>query len=483
MSEWAFRSATELAAAIRARQIGAQELLEHYLARVERFNPKLNAIVNLRAEHARERARAADQALAKGEVWGPLHGVPMTVKESYNIAGLPTTWGDPKQRNNVAREDAVVVERLQRAGAIIFGKTNVPLMLQDMQSYNEIYGQTGNPWDIGRTPGGSSGGSAAALAAGLSALESGSDIGGSIRNPAHFCGVYGLKPTHNVYPMRGHSLGGLAPVDISVVGPLARAPEDLALSLEVCAGADLWHAPGWTLTLPGAKSTRLKDWRIAVWLDDPHCAVDAAVSDRIAAAAQALARAGATVSLDARPDFDTGESHRAFIALLRAATSGRMPDALYDEKVRLAAQLAGDDCSYRALEARGITIRHRDWLAANERRFALRVAWRHFFERWDALLCPISPTTAFPHDHEPDRIKRTLAVNGKRTAYSDQLFWAGIAGIAYLPATVAPVGLAADGLPVGVQIVGPEYGDRGTIELARLLAREIGGFRAPRGFE
>jgi len=304
MSEWAYKSAVELTAAIRERKVGALELLDHYLARIERFNPKLNAVIALRLEHARERARAADAALARGEVWGPLHGLPMTVKESYQVAGLPTTWGHTGFRDNMAREDAVVVQRLEAAGAIVFGKTNVPYLLQDFQSYNEIYGTTNNPWDIARIPGGSSGGSAAALAAGLTGLETGSDIGGSIRNPAHFCGVFGHKPTHNVVPLRGHSLGGLSFADISVVGPLARAAEDLALYMDCVAGADLWHAPGWTLTLPAAKSSRLQDWRVAVWLDHPLSPVDRAVGDRIQRAAAALAKAGATVSDTARPEID-----------------------------------------------------------------------------------------------------------------------------------------------------------------------------------
>lgn len=483
MAEWAFKSAVELAAAVRGKQVGALELLEYFLGRVARYNPAINAVIALRAEPARERARAADAALAKGELWGPLHGVPITVKESYQVAGLPTTWGVPGMRDNIASEDAVVVQRLTAAGAILFGKTNLPYLLADFQSYNAIHGQTNNPWDVSRIPGGSSGGSSAALAAGLTGLESGSDIGGSIRNPAHFCGVYGHKPTHGIVPIRGHSLGGVSFVDISVVGPLARSAEDLALYLDCVAGADLWHAPGWTLTLPPPKSSHPRDWKIAVWLDHAVCPVDRAVSDRIQRAAEALAKAGATISDTARPELDPAAAYALYLQLLTGVTGWRQPQAAFDALLARAAGLAADDTSFPAIEARGVTQRHRDWLNANEARFKLRLAWRLFFEQWDALLCPISPTTAFPHDHGEPQHARRVTVNGRAQSYQDQLFWAGLTGMAYLPGTVAPVGPAADGLPVGVQIVGPEYGDRGTIELARLLAREIGGFQAPRGYD
>ncbi len=218
-----FKSAAEIARLIRERKIGAVETLEHFLARVERYNPRLKAIVWLDAARARERARAADAALAKGEIWGPLHGVPMTIKESYNVAGSPTTWGDPNLTNNITDTSALAVERLEKAGVVLFGKTNVPLLLADHQSYNAIYGTTNNPWDLSRTPGGSSGGSAAALAAGLTGIEAGSDIGGSIRIPAHFCGVFGLKPTWGVVAPKGQALpGSYAYADMSVIGPLGR---------------------------------------------------------------------------------------------------------------------------------------------------------------------------------------------------------------------------------------------------------------------
>src|SRR6202045_3863162 len=311
MDDRAFASATQLANQIRDRRNGCVELLDFYLARAERHNPALNAIVVWQLEQARERARAADAALARGESWGPLHGVPMTVKESFNVEGLPTTWGNPDWKNNIAAANAVLVERLLMAGAIIFGKTNVPLMLQDAQSYNEVYGTTNNPWDKARGPGGSSGGEGAALAAGLSALGAGSDIAGSLRNPAHYCGIYAHKPTWGLIPTRGHSpTGALTPTDISVVGPLARHAEDLDLALRVLAGPDLLQQPAWRVELPAPRHRRLGDFRVAICTQSPLCEIDASVAALFAATIAALRRAGATVDETARLPLDDAEHLR-----------------------------------------------------------------------------------------------------------------------------------------------------------------------------
>jgi amidase len=280
MTEPAFRSATALAAAIRAREIGSRELLEHYLKRIERHNPALNAIIVSDLHRAKQRADEADVALARGESWGPLHGLPMTVKESFDVIGLPTTWGLTELKDNIPTANALAVDRLLAAGAVIFGKTNVPVLLADSQSYNPVYGTTNNPWDTSRTPGGSSGGAAAALAAGLTGLELGSDIGGSIRNPAHYCGVFGHKPTYGIAPPRGQALrGSVAASDISVIGPLARSAEDLALALDIIARPDPVEAVGWRLDLAAPRGEALADYRIAVMLDDPNCEVDREVQD------------------------------------------------------------------------------------------------------------------------------------------------------------------------------------------------------------
>ncbi|HEY2539025.1 MAG TPA: amidase family protein, partial [Stellaceae bacterium] len=275
MDEHAFASAARLAAEIRDRRIGCLELLDFYLARAEQHNPALNAIIVWHIDAARQRARHADAALAKGETWGPLHGIPMTVKESFNVADLPTTFGNPLWKDNIAASNAVVVDRLSQAGAIVFGKTNVPFMLMDSQSYNDIYGTTNNPWDLSRGPGGSSGGEAAALAAGLSALGAGSDIAGSLRNPAHYCGVYGHKPSWGLIPSRGHALAGVVtPTDISVVGPMARYAEDLDLALRVLAGPDVLQQPAWRLEQPAPRRRKLGEFRVAVWANSPLCEID-----------------------------------------------------------------------------------------------------------------------------------------------------------------------------------------------------------------
>jgi amidase len=478
----AFGSATTLAAEIRDRQVGCLELLDFFLARAERYNKNLNAIVAWQVDKARDRARAADEALAKGENWGPLHGLPMTVKESFNIAGLPTTFGNPVWKDNIPTGNAVVVDRLEQAGAVIFGKTNVPYMLADSQSYNDIYGTTNNPWDLACGPGGSSGGEAAVQAAGLGALGAGSDIAGSLRNPAHYSGVYGHKPTWGLIPTRGHGPPGVVtPTDISVVGPMARTAEDLALALRVLTGPDLLQQAAWRVALSAPRAERLRDFRVAVWGSSPLAPIDDSVATLIDAAVNAIAKAGAVVDRNARPGVELGENERLFMTLLRAATASRLTDAAFAEQQKIAATLSPDDVSPAAHVARGATLAHRGWGVANEARSKLRYLLHDFFTRFDVLLAPVAATAAFPHDHNPDRGARRVIVNGTPVPHVD-ITWAGLASLCYLPATAAPIGLTSRGLPVGLQIIGPEGEDPTTIGFARLLANEIGGFVAPPGF-
>jgi amidase len=483
MDDRAFASAAELSYEIRDRRIGCVELLDFYLARAERHNPALSAIVVWQVDQARERARAADDALARGERWGPLHGIPMTVKESFNVAGLPTTFGNPLWKDNIAAGNAFLIDRLLQAGAIVFGKTNVPYMLADAQSYNDIYGTTNNPWDPTRSPGGSSGGEAATLAAGLSALGAGSDIAGSLRNPAHYSGVYGHKPTWGLISTRGHAPPGIiTPTDISVVGPMARYAEDLDLAMRALAAPDLLQRAAWQVELPPARRNRLGDFRVAVWPSSPLCRIDTSVSDLFDRAINAIVRAGATVDDTARPGIGDEEHHRLFILLLRAATASRMRDEDFSRQQEIAATIADDDISDRAAVARGATLLHRAWGNANEVRTRLRYTWHEFFKRFDVLLTPVAATAAFSHDRNPNRDERTVSVNGKSAPYAEQLFFAGLASLSYLPATAAPIGLTREGLPVGLQIIGPEGEDPTTIEFARLLAAEIGGFVPPPAF-
>jgi len=478
-----FGSATALASALRAGKVSSVELLQAYLARVDRINPALNALVVDDRKVALQRARAADRALAKGELWGPLHGLPMTVKESFDLQGQPTTWGHLPRKQHAATQDALAVTRLKAAGAVIFGKTNVPLNLADFQSYNAVYGTTNNPWDVTRGPGGSSGGSAAAVAAGLTGLEYGGDIGGSIRNPAAYCGVYGHKPTWCIVPKRGQSLADKpgAEADLSVVGPLARSAADLALALKVTAGPDALNSRGLAYRLP-APPMSVKGLRIAVWLDEPSAPVDDSVKARIEASARALAKAGAKVDFKARPAFDAEHAQRVYAMLLHANLAARRTD--FATLVAARAKLSDSDLSDHAQVLRASTASYKDVFDASQQREHLRWAWHDFFGlsgHCDLLLMPATATAAFKHDHSEPMAARTMCINDVERPYFAQLFWAGLATASFLPATVAPAGLTPEGLPVGVQIVGPEFGDRSTIWLAGELAKLIGGFTPPPG--
>ena len=482
MANIPFRYATELARDIKAGRLSSRVLLDTYLARVDQYNPALNAIICQQREQALARADAADAALLRGEDWGLLHGLPITVKESFDITGLPTTWGIPAMRNNKAQRNAVCIQRLIDAGAIVFGKTNVPIELADFQTYNEIYGTTNNPWDTSRAPGGSSGGAAAALAAGMTALEMGSDIGGSIRNPAHFCGVFGHKPSWNLVPVRGHGLfDSRTTTDIAVAGPLARSAVDLELALKLIAEPDELDAAGLRYELkPLVKP--LSALRVAVWRSDAVCPTSADVQARVETVAQTLSREGAHVDAKARPAFTGARSHAIFHKLLMAAISASVQQPVFDALIARAAQLQESDTGDAATVVRAQTMRVRDWLHLNEARAKLRWAWHDFFKDFDFMITPIMPTSAFVHDHRSFG-ERTIDIDGQAHPYFSQSFWAGLAGVAMLPATVIPTGTDANGLPIGVQIIGPMFGDLKTIQLAQHLERMGFAFQAPKGFD
>ncbi len=482
MTDIAFESATALAGRVASREIGCRELLDHFIARAERFNPAINAIVVTDVERARAAADAADARLARGEATGPLHGVPMTIKESFHLAGTPTTFGFAEFRDNLATTNATVVDRLIEAGAVIFGKTNVPPALMDGQSWNEIYGRTNNPWDLGRTPGGSSGGSAAALAAGLTGLELGSDIASSIRNPAHYCGVFGHKPSWGVAPQTGHMLTTvLQPTDIAVVGPLARSAADLELALGIIAGPDGVEAQAWSLSLPPPRWTELRDFRVALVTDDSVAEVDAPVREQLEALGDFLTREGVSVKTGARPDYESERHYILFMILLRAAASAGVTDAELAEAQAASKGASRATRDVAVANAYGASLPHRDWLRLDEERRRLRQRWRAFFEDFDVLLCPVLSTAAFPHSEVPPQ-QRKLRVNGREVPFENQLFWAGYAGLPHLPATVAPIGLSPEGLPIGVQIIGPPYGDLTTLRFARQLETRYRGFVAPPGW-
>ncbi len=469
--------ASALARRIKDGEVTAEAALEHFIDRIERLDGALNAVVVRRFEQARERAREADRALARGEDWGALHGVPMTVKETYEIAGWPTTAGIEALRDHVSAHTSVAVQRLLDAGAVIFGKTNVPAYASDLQTYNDIYGTTHNPWNPDLTPGGSSGGAAAALAAGFTPLELGSDIGGSIRTPAAFCGVCGLKPSFGLISTRGHvpgPPGALARRDLSVAGPLARHVADLEQALTILAAPDEEEATAWRLELPPARHRALKDFRVATWLDDPRCPVDRPIVDALEGLSARLAELGTSVDAGARPDGVTlGEAHDMYYRLLTGTMGEGLPTGLYDQLSEAAGKAPADDHSYRTLFARGATQSHADWQRSHEQRSVMRAAWARFFQDFDVMLCPVVQTLPFSHRHTPGPDQRTLTVNGVAQPYMDILVWVGLAGAVYLPAATVPIGLTADGLPLAVQVIGPYLEDRTVLAFAAALERLV----------
>jgi amidase len=486
MSDWSYKTASELSVALAARQVSALELTQDAIARIEAHDGAVNAVCVRDFDRALAAARAADAALAVGDR-KPLLGIPMTVKESYNVAGLPTTWGFPAMKDFIPAQDALAVARVKAAGAVILGKTNVPLGLSDFQSYNDIYGTTGNPWDLGRTPGGSSGGSAAALAAGYGPLSLGSDIGGSLRAPAHFCGVYAHKPSLNLVPPRGHTPPETPALpregDLAVVGPMARSAADLSLLLDVIAGPDPLDAGiAYRLELPPPRHTALRDYRVLVLDSHPLLPSAASVRAVIAGLAKGLAAAGIRMAYESPLLPDLSDAARLYLRLLRAFLGFTVPPKVYEELRAAAASPATEDTSLAAEGLRSWTASHRDWLIDDAKRGRLRAQWAAFFGVFDAVICPVMPTPAFPHDQSGRTDDRRLAIDGIDVPYIDQLIWAGIATAAGLPATTVPMGLSPDGLPIGVQIVGPFLEDRTSLTLAALIEREFGGFKTPPGY-
>ncbi len=451
-------SATDAADAIRRRRISSRELTELVLARIDAINPSLNAIIELRREAALGEASAADRAITGGLELGPLHGVPITVKDAFDVAGMHTTWGNPAFADYVAHRDTEVVRRLRRAGAIVIGKTNVAFMLGDFaQTANELHGTTNNPWDPSRTPGGSSGGSAAAVAAAMTFLDYGSDLVGSIRIPASFCGVYGHRPSVDVVPQAGFQPPGPAAPDsemryMSAVGPFARSAADLRTALRATAGPHGAAARAYGWRQPPPRHVRLADFRVGVVLDDPIAPVCSDVGGRLSDAVDALARAGATVVQGWPPGIDPAGSAESFgfqVGLFFAFQQGGQDDL----------PLA-------------------DVIEQERRRMAARSAWAEHFGAVDVFLCPTNFTAAFPHDPRPLQ-QRTIATPDGERPYSEQPFWTAHPSLAGLPALSAPVGLAAGGMPVGAQIVGPLYEDDTAITFAELLAEVVGGYQSP----
>ncbi len=446
---------TEQAAAIRSGDIGSVELLDAQLARLERLNPQVNAVCTLAVEAARERASAADEATANGQSWGPLHGLPVTIKDAIATAGIRSTGGSPVLLDHVPQHDAPVVASIKNAGAIVFGKTNVPLWSGDFQTFNEMFGTTNNPWDLARVPGGSSGGAAAAVACGMTSFEIGTDIGGSVRVPSAFCGVFGHKPSFGAIPTLGYldePNGGVTESDVNVFGPIARSADDLAMLFDLLAGPTPDRAVGWRLDLPRADITDLRSLRVATWFDEPSVPMDNEMIAILDGVAEYLSRLGVAVDRRARPQFDFTE----------AWTTGGW--------------LIGAACNISDGER---DVSHNQWLLADRQRARLRHRWAEFFENVDVLLCPITLTPAFPHQQEGTWATREIVVNDTSVSYLSLEAWPALIGSAYLPSTSTPVGHTASGLPVGVQVVSPYLHDHRSIAVAGLISDLVDGYAVP----
>jgi len=453
-----FQSATDAAQAVRRKEVSSRELTEMLLARIDVVNSTVNAVVELQRDVALQEAAAADEASARGEDVRPLHGVPMTIKDSFNVSGLHTTWGNSAFKEFVADSDATVARRLKEAGAIIVGKTNVAFMLGDFgQTANELYGITNNPWDTTHTPGGSTGGAAAALSAGMTFLEYGTDLVGSIRIPASFCGVYGLKPSVGIVPLTGFQPPGPPPppsdmMYMSAVGPLGRSPRDLRTALSVTGGPENQAAKAYSWALSPPRHTRLEDFRVGVVLDHEHAPVSSEVTAPLSNAVDALARAGATV-VEGWPDgVDPVQHYQSFGFHVQAFFAFQQP---------------GEDFAKIS-----------EFIDHENRRMAARAAWNHYFNDIDVFFCPLNFTPAFPHDPRPFEQRTITTPEGERP-YSDQAFWVSHASLTGLPAIAAPIGRTSGGLPVGAQIVGPLYEDNTAITFAELFGDVIGGYEPP----
>jgi amidase len=478
--ELGFLSALQAAEAVRTKQISSLELTRHVFERIERYNPALNAFAYQLKDAALARAQKADDALARKESTGVFHGVPIQVKESFAVAGQPCTWGIPFLKDARPPQNSAAVDRLLGAGAVLVGGTNVPVNLSDWQSYNPIYGTTNNPWDLQRTPGGSSGGAAAALAAGLGYLSVGSDIGGSIRVPSHFCGIYGHKPTLDLVSLRGHLPGGESVPPgfstlLAVAGPMARSAGDLLAALKVLGGPEAWDAKAWKWELPPPRGRKLNEFRVGYVLDDPIAPPAPDVRAVLEKTLENLGRAGAKLKAGWPGGFQPSSMLETYRYMLYAFFISRSPEPV-QRSLRAEFEKIASPAAAQALDARPY------WEEQNLLRLGYRAHWQAYFEEIDVFLSPVTFTPAFAHDHSEPQSQRLVATTAGPRKYMEGLNWIAVASLTGCPATVAPVGRTEAGLPVGIQIMGPYWEDATTIAFADLLAREFGGFTPPPGY-
>jgi amidase len=457
-----FWSTVQQAHAIKTGEFTSRALLELMIQQIESINPKLNAVVSFDLANARAAADAADTRVKSGQPLEALHGIPITIKDALQTKGLRSTGGAIELHNNIPETNAPVVQAMVDAGAIVFGKTNLPRWSGDIQAFNEIFGTTSNPWDLSRVPGGSSGGAAAAVATGMSSFEIGTDIGGSIRFPAAFCGIYGHKPSFGIVPSTGyidHMDGGINEADVNVVGPLARSAEDLELLLNL-----MLRKQG-PLVASLSPPKDIASLKVAAWLDDPFCPVDSKVALVLKDAVAKLEASGVSVDHTARPDIDPAEAFTIGSYLVTSAMLQSMSTQ--------ALETLNEDYVSPSKNA------HKAWLDNHAKREAIRLKWAEFFNEYDAIIMPISFVPPFPHNQEGNFGSRTLICNGDERAYADLVRWTILTGMAYLPATTPPIGLDEDGLPISFQIVGPYGGDYTTIALAKHIAEHGVGYQRP----
>lgn len=486
-----YRPAHELVEELRNGTLTSEAVTQHFLDQIRRHNDRINAVVTLDEQRALTQARIADEKRAAGATLGPLHGLPLTLKDTWEVAGMTCTAGAPALRNHQPQQHADVVQRLEDAGAIIIGKTNVPIYATDLQSYNKLFGVSNNPYHTDHTPGGSSGGAAAALAAGMTPLEVGSDLAGSIRTPAHFCGVFGHKPSRALVSFRGHipgPPGTQSRPDLAEGGPLARNAKDLQLLLEVIAGPTPLDSRSWTINMEPAALSSLDQARVGLWLEDPLCPIEQELTDGYRTLGRELEQRGALVAQARHPLLDLEHILPPYFNLLGSLLSTSLKPAqrrqmLWVARLEKWLKLLGPLTAFVGEYGRGVNQPVHQWVAVSETREKMRAEIGSLFDEFDVLLTPVTPTTAIRHDHSHPVFKRRIAVAGQPRAYMDQFCWIAFATLLGLPATSVPIGRSKEGLPFNVQVIGAPGKDLTTLRFAELLEQEgLAGFNPPDGF-
>jgi amidase len=469
--EVASASATVLARAIAVGKLSSSEIIDHLLARIDKIDPALHAFVTVDHGGARRQARAADDAVARGNPLGPLHGVPVSIKDCFLVEGLPATCGLPERLSDRSLHDAPAVSALRKAGAVIIGMTSTPPMLADIQTVNPLVGRTNNPYGIDRSAGGSSGGCGVAVAAGMGPLSLGSDLAGSTRVPAAWCGVAGLKPSHGIISKRDHIPGALGPYgcpDVSVTGPLGRTIDDLALALSVLAGPEPEHAIAWRVDLPPPRTLHPSELRVGLWSNDPACPISTATAGAVATAAEAFRQCGSTV-LELDPFAQLAPLAKAFFRSTTAEITANLQWDAWE-----AMRTAPDDAPEVVRATAAVHAEsHRAWAETEFRRQRFQATMADLFRSIDVLLCPIMPVPAILHDTERPPHERTYDLDGAARPYAELNYWCSIATLAHLPSVVLPVGLSPEGLPLAVQVIGPYLEDHTALTAASMLARAL----------